>query len=108
MNAIDRTSAALSRRSFLAIGLSAAGGLMIGGVIPDAAPPLPIADEPWGGTATDGEINAWILIEPDDSVIIRVAQSEMGEGIFTALPLIVAEELQCDWTKDPRSVEHTS
>ncbi|MDZ5449343.1 xanthine dehydrogenase family protein molybdopterin-binding subunit [Labrys sp. ZIDIC5] len=99
MNAIDRTSTALSRRSFLAIGLSAAGGLMIGGFIPDAAHALDIADQPWAGTATEGEINAWILIEPDDTVIIRVAQSEMGEGIFTALPMIVAEELGCDWAK---------
>ena len=39
------------------------------------------------------------LIDPDDNVLIRVAQSEMGEGVFTALPMIVAEELECDWSK---------
>src|SRR5262249_46603390 len=45
------------------------------------------------------EITAWIVIEPDDTVIIRVAKSEMGQGIFTALPMLVAEELECDWSK---------
>src|SRR5437868_5923470 len=99
MNAIDRKTIMLSRRRFLAISVSAAGGLMIGGFIPDMAQAMGVADAPWDGTVTGEEINAWILIEPDDSVIIRVAQSEMGEGIFTALPMIVAEELGCDWAK---------
>ena len=45
------------------------------------------------------EITAWIVIEPDDTVIIRVAKSEMGQGSFTALPMLVAEELECDWSK---------
>jgi isoquinoline 1-oxidoreductase beta subunit len=43
------------------------------------------------------EVNAWIVIQPDDKVIIRVARSEMGQGAFTALPMLVAEELNCDW-----------
>ena len=45
------------------------------------------------------EITAWIVIEPDDTVIIRVAKSEMGQGGFTAFPMLVAEELECDWDK---------
>jgi isoquinoline 1-oxidoreductase beta subunit len=90
-------STAISRRAFVAAGLSAAGGLVIG--IRSAAAGL-AAPEPWLETQpAQPEINAWILIEPDDSIVIRVAQSEMGEGILTALPMIVAEELQCDWTR---------
>ena len=52
-----------------------------------------------GTTETANELNAWIVIEPDNSVVIRVAKSEMGEGILTSLPMIVAEELGCDWSK---------
>ena len=45
------------------------------------------------------EINAWLVIGSDDTVTIRVAQSEMGEGVFTSMPMLVAEELECDWVK---------
>ena len=89
----------LSRRRFI-VGLSAAGGLAIGVAIPGLAKALPLAAEPWSKDApTPSEVNAWILIEPDDSVVIRFARSEIGQGSFTALPMIVAEELQCDWSK---------
>src|SRR5439155_733188 len=59
---------------------------------------------PFGTRATHAsvgprEITAWIVIEPDETVIIRVAKSEMGQGSFTALPMLVAEELECDWSK---------
>jgi isoquinoline 1-oxidoreductase beta subunit len=93
--------APLSRRFFISAGLSAAGGLAIGVMLPGRADAVPIDAAPWlsPDDAKAAEVNAWILIEPDDSVTIRVAQSEMGEGIFTALPMIVAEELECDWTK---------
>src|SRR4029453_16064210 len=91
----------LSRRRFLIATSSAAGGLAIGVVLPDAADAATLAAQPWdqAAPADAAEVNAWILIEPDDSVVIRVAQSEMGEGVFTAMPMIVAEELACDWTK---------
>ena len=49
--------------------------------------------------AADVEINAWIVIRSDNTVVIRVARSEMGQGILTALPMLVAEELECDWAK---------
>ncbi|MDO8890327.1 MAG: molybdopterin-dependent oxidoreductase [Sulfurimicrobium sp.] len=48
-----------------------------------------------GKTAT--EVNAWIVIHPDDRVVVRIARSEMGQGTFTALAQLVAEELDCDW-----------
>jgi isoquinoline 1-oxidoreductase subunit beta len=95
------STVALSRRRFIVAGLSAAGGLAIGVAIPGLARALPLAAEPWSKEAgpAAGEVNAWILIEPDDSVVIRFARSEIGQGSFTALPMIVAEELECDWTK---------
>jgi isoquinoline 1-oxidoreductase beta subunit len=101
-SAIDRgLDRIVSRRRFIVAGLSAAGGLVIGVAIPGLAKALPLAPEPWSkdGAAAPGEVNAWILIEPDDSVVIRFARSEVGQGSFTALPMIVAEELQCDWSK---------
>ncbi|WP_189045964.1 xanthine dehydrogenase family protein molybdopterin-binding subunit [Aliidongia dinghuensis] len=93
--------APLSRRFFITAGLSAAGGLAIGVALPESVAAFGIDAAPFkpAGDGKAAEVNAWILIEPDDSVIIRVAKSEMGEGILTALPMIVAEELECDWTK---------
>src|SRR5258708_39736123 len=60
---------------------------------------------PFGGPtavrAADGspEVNAWVVIRPDDTVVIRVARSEMGQGTLTGLAQLVAEELECDWSK---------
>jgi isoquinoline 1-oxidoreductase beta subunit len=45
------------------------------------------------------EINAWVVIKPDDTVVIRIARSEMGQGTLTGLAQMVAEELECDWSK---------
>ena len=99
MGHIDTT---LTRRSFLVATLSAAGGLAIGVSIPGfaAAAPL-VSGAPWNNdqAAAAGEVNAWIVIDPDDTVTIRCAKSEMGEGVLTSMPMIVAEELGCDWTK---------
>ena len=86
----------LNRRAFLVRSALAGGGLLVGFHLPAmrrlAAQPLvnPAAEQP-------AEVNAWIVIQPDDSVVIRVARSEMGQGVFTALPMLVAEELDCDW-----------
>src|SRR5262249_12825811 len=45
------------------------------------------------------EVNAWVVIRPDDTVVIRIARSEMGQGTLTGLAQLVAEELECDWAK---------
>ncbi|MCC8951716.1 xanthine dehydrogenase family protein molybdopterin-binding subunit, partial [Bradyrhizobium sp. Arg62] len=45
------------------------------------------------------EVNAWVVIRPDDTVVIRIARSEMGQGTLTGLAQLVAEELECDWSK---------
>ena len=85
--------APIDRRAFLASVAAAGGALALGFDIPfgPAAARAPTPRAP--------EITAWIVIEPDDTVIIRVARSEMGQGSFTALPMLVAEELECDWSK---------
>jgi isoquinoline 1-oxidoreductase subunit beta len=83
----------LNRRAFV-IGTAAVGtGLALG------------LDLPFGGPtvvrAADGspEVNAWVVIRPDDTVVIRVARSEMGQGTLTGIAQLVAEELECDWSK---------
>jgi len=45
------------------------------------------------------EVTHWVVIQPDDTVIIRIARSELGQGTFTGLAQLVAEELECDWSK---------
>src|SRR6267142_5044524 len=87
----------LSRREFVISTLSAAGGLAIG--VNSSVEAASLSVRPWGNDALKhaGEINAWVLIEPDDTVIIRYGRAEMGQGSFTALPQILTEELECDW-----------
>jgi isoquinoline 1-oxidoreductase beta subunit len=58
---------------------------------------FPLAAKAAGGNAT--EVNAWVVIHPDDRVVVRIARSEMGQGTYTALAQLVAEELDCDWAK---------
>src|SRR5262249_38867695 len=82
----------ISRRSFVASIAALGGGLALGFH-------LPTGDAPARAATQVGEVNVWVVIQPDDAVIIRVARSEMGQGIITALPMLVAEELGCDWSK---------
>jgi isoquinoline 1-oxidoreductase beta subunit len=89
----------LSRRSFITTTLTAAGSFALGIGTGGPAEAATLSVRPWGDELThSGEINAWIVINPDDSVIIRYGRSEMGQGSFTALPQILTEELECDWT----------
>ena len=78
----------LDRRSFL-VG-SATVGLSLGFHVPFMS-----------STSAQGapEINAWVVIKPDETVVIRIARSEMGQGTLTGLAQMVAEELECDWSK---------
>ena len=85
----------IDRRSFIVGTAAVGGGLVLG---------LNIPFGPLGGSvvrAQDGspEITAWVVIRPDDTVVIRVARSEMGQGTLTGLAQMVAEELECDWSK---------
>ncbi|MCY4746328.1 molybdopterin-dependent oxidoreductase [Pelomonas sp. UHG3] len=82
-------SATLNRREFLSATSAVAGGLMVGFHVPGLAQ---------AGTPTP-ELNAWVQVLPDDTTLIRIARSEMGQGTLTGLAQLVAEELDCDWHK---------
>ena len=78
----------LDRRAFV-IGTAAAGaGLTVG-----------FSLDPADAADATPEVNAWAVINPDDSVVIRIAKSEMGQGTLTGLAQLTAEELGCDWSK---------
>jgi isoquinoline 1-oxidoreductase subunit beta len=81
----------LDRRAFL-VGTAAIGGFSLGFHIPFGTQPALAAE-------TTPEVNAWVVIRPDDTVVIRIARSEMGQGTMTGLAQLVAEELECDWSK---------
>src|SRR5205807_1762922 len=90
----------ISRRDFLASTAAVGGAMVLGFHLPaTSAQASAIQGQPWYHDATVPEINAWLTIAPDDTVTIRVAQTEMGTGVFTSCPMMVAEELQCDWSK---------
>jgi len=82
----------VGRRSFIVGSAAVGAGLALGLKIPFGTSVV---------RAQDGspEINAWIVIRPDDTVVIRVARSEMGQGTITGLAQMAAEELECDWSK---------
>ncbi len=84
---------ALSRRTVLIGGAAlAAGGLAVGIYAWQRKRPV-------GPRDGAPEVNAWVVVKPDDTVLIRIAKSEMGQGSLTGLAQLVAEELECDWAK---------
>jgi isoquinoline 1-oxidoreductase subunit beta len=90
---LDRELADESRRRFLRVTVAAAGGgMLIGFHLPEVK---------LGEAEAGQELapNAWIRIGSDDSVTLRVASSEMGQGVYTAIPMLLAEELECDWSR---------
>ncbi|MGB7034299.1 MAG: molybdopterin cofactor-binding domain-containing protein, partial [Xanthobacteraceae bacterium] len=98
----SRIASTVSRRHFILTATTAAGGFMIGiGAAPRAAHAATVTAQPWPDdhASNPNEIDAWIAIDPDDSILIRYQRSEMGQGSMTALPMMIAEELQCDWSK---------
>jgi isoquinoline 1-oxidoreductase beta subunit len=97
MNQIMKTS--ITRRHFVVASASAAGGLAISVAFPGLADAASIGAQTWGPESTPNEINAFLAIDPDGSILIRSPHQEMGQGAITALPMIVAEELECDWSK---------
>src|SRR5438046_3957858 len=82
----------LNRRSFVIGSATVGAGLALGLKIPFGASVV---------RAQDGspEVTAWVVIRPGGTVVIRIARSEMGQGTLTGLAQLVAEELECDWSK---------
>ena len=81
------------RRNFIVGATAVAGGFSLGMRLP-LEPGEALAQAP-----QTQELNAWVVIHPDDKVVIRIARSEMGQGTLTGLAQLVAEELECDWAK---------
>src|SRR5438093_312442 len=86
-----KTTFTPSRRKFLVQSAAIGGGLTFGFHVPEA-----LAQR---SDAPGAEMNAWVVIRPDDTVIIRYARAGMGQGSMTSAPMLVAEELECDWKK---------
>src|SRR5256884_9898196 len=87
--------AIVNRREFLKTGAATGATLVIGLYLPAFHPRgshAPVARELF-------KPNAWIEIRPDGAVTIWTGRSEMGQGVRTAMPMIVAEELEADWTR---------
>jgi isoquinoline 1-oxidoreductase beta subunit len=82
----------IDRRSFVVGAATLGGGLALGLRIPFGPDLVRAADG-------SPEVNAWVVIRPDDTVVVRIARSEMGQGSLTGLAQLVAEELECDWSK---------
>jgi len=93
----------LNRRGFL--GSTAAGSFVLGFPLLGQAqtktqtPAQSTTAAPGSAAALPPEVNAWVVVQPDDKVIIRIARSEMGQGTLTGLAQLVAEELECDWAR---------
>ena len=94
MNQIQASPVQLSRRSFM-VGTSAmaSGGLALGLNLLSPSEALAQSSE-----ATP-EIGIWVVVKPDDTCVVRIVRSEMGQGTRTGLAQLVAEELECDWSK---------
>ena len=88
------SDAELSRRSFLKVSGGAGLGLLL------SFPLSPLrASASSETTATPAELNAWIRVDPGGDVYFRVSEVEMGQGVFTAIPMILAEELEIPWQR---------
>ena len=84
---------AVDRRSFLRTGATAIGGLLIGCYLPERR--TLSADT----AAAGNKLNAWVLVSNDDTVTLYIHKAEMGQGTVTSLSMLLAEELECDWSK---------
>ncbi|WP_437656929.1 molybdopterin cofactor-binding domain-containing protein [Sorangium sp. So ce1182] len=84
----------VSRRDFLQAAAGSAAGLLLSFYVPQGVRAAPKAAQPQPPSP-----NAFVRIGTDDSVTVVLAHSEMGQGIWTGLAMLIAEELECDWSK---------
>ena len=94
----------LDRREFLITTAIIGGGMALSLHIPETqgaeSAGARLNARPWLPPSEGGvEVNPWIVIGPDDRVLIRVNQSELGQGVMTSNPMMICEELECDWSK---------
>ena len=88
----------VSRRDFLIQSTALGAGFSLGLYLPVASRAAFAAEGAAAQSLPTPEVNAWVVIQADDTVIIRIARSEMGQGTLTGLAQMVAEELECDWS----------
>src|SRR3954466_6628564 len=92
-NIVFAKSPKLSRRKFIVGSAAVAGGGLVLGLN------VPFGVDAAQAQSAGTEVNIWVAIKPDDTCVIRIARSEMGQGTLTGLAQLVAEELECDWNK---------
>jgi len=88
MTSQENDKAGMDRRHFLKVSGTASAGLSLGFFVPERAQ-----------AAGTPQLNVWIEIEPNDTIVIRYARAEMGQGSMTSAPMMIAEELEADWKK---------
>ena len=88
----------LSRRAFIQTSVAAGGGLLLGFHMPSAQA-AKIESTPWKTPTKGVEINAWLTIDPNGGVTIRIPHTEMGQGGITSVAMMIAEELDVPWDK---------
>jgi isoquinoline 1-oxidoreductase beta subunit len=88
----------LTRRAFLKVSVAAGGGMLISFQIPEALPAT-IQPKPWTARPQGAEINAWLAIDAEGNVTVRVPHTEMGQGALTSVAMMIAEELDVDWSR---------
>jgi len=91
----------LSRRDLLSTAAAASGALVVGFWMPQRALAQIINPQgaAWAVEPAVDEVNAWVVVAPDETVTVRIAQTELGQGVWTSNAMMVCEELQCDWSK---------
>jgi isoquinoline 1-oxidoreductase beta subunit len=96
MNRTSSETLNISRRRFLQTGAAAAGALIIGFQVPLGGRRAQAMGEAGEGVELT---NGWLRIDPDNTITIRVASAEMGQGVYTSMPMLIAEELEADWSQ---------